>query len=62
MLTKTRPEIVTDDQLNFLDDLHINEGKISLSELSTIYQITIPEAAVVISYWSNSYKERHNTL
>lgn len=53
-----RPEIVTDDHLQMLDDLYSNDGTITLTDFAEIYNVTVPEASTIIAYWDASYKER----
>ena len=57
-----RPEFVTDQMLEFMDDIR-DDGQINPlgagKDLEIEFSISNYEASEVIKYWMHSYRERH---
>ena len=59
-----RPEIVTDEHLEYLDDLR-ESGEINMYGarvylLTDFVELSKQEAATILTYWMKSFEERHN--
>ena len=63
METKTRPEIVTEEHLTFLDELR-ESGETNMfgapAYLEQVFDVTKKEARDITSYWMATFSERHS--
>lgn len=57
-----RPDIVTDEQLEYLDDLRESGATNMFGSASYLvgrFSINRPQAKAIILYWMESFDERH---
>ena len=63
MTTKVRPEIVTEEHLDYLDTLResgVTNMYGALAYLEDDFGVTRKEAQEITSYWMDTFEERHS--